>query len=84
MQKKESTPMREIRRKYEENNKEKRKQTNKQFATFIPVADYEEMDTFLKKYRLTKVELIYEGYLSLKQRYEQQESNIKNELKEKE
>lgn len=74
MQKKESTPMREIRRKYEENNKEKRKQTNKQFATFIPVADYEEMDTFLKKYRLTKVELIYEGYLSLKQKYEPHET----------
>ncbi len=39
MQKKETTPMREIRRRYEENNKEKRKQTNRQFATYIPVAD---------------------------------------------
>lgn len=69
--------MREIRRKYEENNKEKRKQTNKQFATFIPIADYEEMDDFLKKYSLTKVNLIYEGYLSLKQRYEQKEKKLR-------
>lgn len=66
----EDTPMREVRRRYEERNKEKRKQTNRQFATFIPIADFEEMDAFLKRHSLTKVNLIYEGFLSLKQQYE--------------
>lgn len=80
MQKKENTPEREVRRRYEENNKEKRKHTNRQFATFIPTADFEEMDAFLKKYGLTKVALVYEGYMSLKQRYEEQEAALKKEL----
>lgn len=70
MQKKESTPMRENRRRYEERNKEKRKETNGHFATFIPRADFEEINAFLKRHKLTKVTLIYEGYMSLKQKYE--------------
>lgn len=70
MQKKENTPMREIRRRYEERNKEKRKETNGHFATFIPRADFEEMNAFLKRHNLTKVMLVYEGYISLKEKYE--------------
>lgn len=72
MAKKEDTPMREIRRRYEEKNKEKRKLTNRSFSTHIPVADYLEIDAFLKKYGLTKVNLIYQGYMSLKQQYEEE------------
>lgn len=72
MQKKESTPMRENRRRYEERNKEKRKETNGHFATFIPRTDFEEINAFLKRHKLTKVTLIYEGYMSLKEKYEPQ------------
>lgn len=64
--KKEDTPMRITRRKYEEKNKEKRKQTNAQFSTFIPRTDFEEINSFLKENGITKVELIYAGYTSLK------------------
>lgn len=64
--KKEDTPMRITRRKYEEKNKEKRKQANAQFSTFIPRTDFEEINSFLKENGITKVELIYAGYTSLK------------------
>lgn len=65
--KKEDTPMRISRRKYEEKNKEKRKQTNAQFSTFIPRTDFEEINSFLKENGMTKVELIYAGYTALKE-----------------
>lgn len=65
--KKEDTPMRITRRKYEEKNKEKRKQANAQFSTFIPRTDFEEINSFLKENGMTKVELIYAGYTSLKE-----------------
>ena len=65
--KKEDTPMRIIRRRYEEKNKEKRKQANAQFSTFIPRTDFEEINLFLKENKITKVELIYAGYTSLKE-----------------
>ncbi len=65
--KKEDTPMRITRRKYEEKNKEKRKQTNAQFSTFIPRADFEEINAFLKENNITKVELIFAGYFTLKE-----------------
>lgn len=64
--KKEDTPMRITRRKYEEKNKEKRKQANAQFSTFIPRTDFDEINSFLKENGITKVELIYAGYTSLK------------------
>ena len=65
--KKEDTPMRISRRKYEEKNKEKRKQANAQFSTFIPRTDFEEINSFLKENGITKVELIYAGYTALKE-----------------
>lgn len=65
--KKEDTPMRITRRKYEEKNKEKRKQANAQFSTFIPRIDFEEINSFLKENGITKVELIYAGYTALKE-----------------
>lgn len=65
--KKEDTPERIKRRKYEERNKEERKKANAQFSTFIPRTDFEEINSFLKENRITKVELIYAGYTSLKE-----------------
>ncbi len=64
--KKESTPVREMRRRYEEEHKEERKEKNAQFSTFIPRKDFEEINEFLKHNRFTKVELIYAGYDALK------------------
>ena len=41
MERKEDTPVRKTRRKYEEKNKEKRKQASGNFGTMIPRALYE-------------------------------------------
>lgn len=49
MERKESNPMREAKRRYEETHKEERKARNAQFATFIPRAEYEEIDAYLKR-----------------------------------
>lgn len=66
MKKKESTPEREWKRNYEERHKEERKERNGQFSTFIPRADFEEINEFLKTNKLTKVQLVYAGYEALK------------------
>ena len=44
MEKKENTPQRTARRKYEEVNKEKRKQTSGNFGTMIPRPLFEEIN----------------------------------------
>ena len=66
MEKKENTPQRTARRKYEEVNKEKRKQTSGNFGTMIPRALYDEINAFLEENGITKVRLIKEGYEALK------------------
>lgn len=66
MERKEDTPVRNIRRKYEEKNKEKRKQTSGNFGTMMPRDLYDEINAFLEENGLTKVRLIKEGYESLK------------------
>lgn len=70
MEKKESTPRREARRRYEEKNKEKRKAANGTFSTYLPRKELEEINEFLKKYGVTKVELVRQGYLAVKQQIE--------------
>lgn len=65
MEKKEDTPSRLRNRRYEEKNKEKRKAANGTFSTFLPRGELEEINAFLKKYEITKVELIRQGYQSL-------------------
>lgn len=70
MKKKENTPGRESRRRYEEKNKEKRKATSGNFGTMIPRALYEEINAFLAEHGLTKVKLIEEGYSALKSKYD--------------
>ena len=44
MERKEDTPVRKTRRKYEEKNKEKRKQASGNFGTMIPRALYDEIN----------------------------------------
>ena len=70
MEKKENTPQRTARRKYEEVNKEKRKQTSGNFGTMIPRPLFEEINAFLKTSRYTKVQLIVAGYEALKREKE--------------
>lgn len=65
MERKESTPGRESRRRYEERNKEQRKQKSGNFGTMIPRELFEEINSFLKRYGYTKVQLIEAGYKAL-------------------
>lgn len=68
MQKKESTPIRVARRKYEEKNKEKRDAASKVWGTSMPTGLADEINDFLRNNRLTKVDIIKEGYEQLKNR----------------
>ena len=70
MEKREDTPVRKTRRKYEEKNKEKRKQASGNFGTMTPRAFFDEINTFLNENRITKVRLIREGYEALKTKKE--------------
>lgn len=70
MIKKEETPIRKARRKYEEINKEERKKATEQFNTRLPRKDYEEICDFLEKHHIRKIDLIYAGYGIMKERLE--------------
>lgn len=79
--KKEDTPSRIIKRRYEEKNKEKRKAENKQFNTSIPTELFEEINDFLKENYLTKVDIILRGYYAFKEDIEKQKEQEKNQNK---
>ncbi len=64
-ERKADTPKRETNRRYEERNKEKRKAASGTFSTYLPRNELDEIVAFLKKYGITKVDLIRQGYLSL-------------------
>lgn len=66
MDRKENTPLREARRKYEEKNKEKRKAASGTFSTYMPRKELDEINEFLKKNNISKVELIRKGFEVLK------------------
>ena len=63
---KEDTSKRVARRKYEEKNKELRKEKNANFQTMIPRELFEEINTFLTEKRMTKVDFIKEAYEIMK------------------
>ena len=69
MKRKEDTPERIWRRRYEERNKEERQKKNKVWGTSIEREFAEEIDAFLKEHNLKKVELIYEGFNALVNKY---------------
>ena len=69
---KEDTSKRVARRKYEEKNKEKRKRASGNFGTMIPRDLYEEINEFLAKNHITKVQLIFAGYEALKAEVEKE------------
>ena len=66
MAKKEETPQRRARRNYEIRNKEEREQATKQFNTRLSRGLHDEICSFLKEHRISKVELIYAGYEALR------------------
>ena len=66
---KEDTARRQSRRKYEEKNKEQRKEANGNFQTMIPRELYEEITAYLKGIGMTKVQFIKEGYQYLKEKH---------------
>lgn len=73
MERKESTPEREKRRKYEDTHKEERKSKCKVWGTSIDRRLADEIDEFLTAHKVTKVALIAAGLQALKDQYEPQE-----------
>ena len=63
---KEDTPQRIAKRKYEEKNKEKRQAASGNFQTMIPRELFEEINAFLKGRKMTKVDFIKKAYEILK------------------
>lgn len=63
---KEDTPQRRASRKYEEQNKEKRKAKSGNFQTMIPRELFDEINAFLKEKGMTKVDFIRDGYEALR------------------
>ena len=63
---KEDTSKRVARRKYEEKNKEMRKEKNANFQTMIPRELFEEINAFLTEKSMTKVEFIKKAYEIMK------------------
>ena len=66
MERKENTPMRETRRRYEERNKEKRQAASGNFQTMIPRELFEEINAFLKERNMSKVDFIKKAYEFMK------------------
>lgn len=66
MERRPDTPVRKSRRRYEERNKDERKEKNKVWGTSVDRQFASEIDEFLEKYNLTKVALIYAGYEALR------------------
>ena len=63
---KEDTPQRIARRKYEDMNKEKRRLVRSNFQTMLPRELYDEIAVFLKERHMTKVEFIRRAYEIMK------------------
>ena len=69
MERKQDTPKRITRRKYEEDHKEERQAAHKVWGTSIDRSFANEIDNFLAKHKITKVELIYAGSQALLNQY---------------
>ena len=65
---KEDTPQRMANRRYEEKNKEKRREACGNVQTMIPRELYDEINAFLKEKGITKVKLIEAGYAVLREK----------------
>ena len=77
IEKKEDTSIRLRKRKYEERPKDKRKRATKHFDTLIKAADMDEINAFLAKHHIMKVDLVFAGYEALKSEYGPKEQQNK-------
>ncbi len=68
--KKENTPLRETRRRYEERNKEVRRSRSGNFQAMLPKDDYDDVVSFVESNNLSKVQFIKEALELMKQKYE--------------
>lgn len=75
--KKEDTPNRIIKRRYEERNKEERKAYRKQFNTTLSIEFYEELEAFLKENNIGKIDIVKRGYHAFKEDFEKQKQQEK-------
>ena len=74
MEKREATPRRIARRKYEAEHKEERKAAHAVWGTSMNRADFEELNKFLLENGIPKIQLIYAGWAALKEQYTQHKS----------
>ena len=65
---KEDTPRRIYNRKYEEKNREKRREAHANFQTMIPRELFNEINNFLEEKGMTKVDFIKEAYEIIKRK----------------
>lgn len=63
------TPKSVIDKRYEEKHKEERQAAHKVWGTSIDRSIAEEIDQYLEKHKIKKVELIYAGYEALQNQY---------------
>lgn len=63
------TPKSVIDKRYEEKHKEERQAAHKVWGTSIDRSLAEEIDKYLEKHKIKKVELIYAGYKALQNQY---------------
>ena len=75
MNRKEDTPMRVTRRKYEETHAKERKENNKVWATSVPRKFAENLDNFLAKYNISKAAFLYMSFDLVKKQMEENENN---------
>ena len=66
---KQMTAKQRARQKYEIVHKQERDKATKQFNTRLPAKEYEEITSFLKSKRISKVDLIRMGYQVLMQEF---------------
>ena len=69
IEKKEDTSIRLRKRKYEERHKEERQKATKIFSTLIKIDKLAEINAFLAKHHITKIDLVFAGYEALKSEY---------------
>ncbi|MBE5750303.1 MAG: hypothetical protein IKB98_02045 [Clostridia bacterium] len=62
VERKESTPERISKRKYEASHREERRKTSGNFQTMIPRELFDEINVFLREKNMTKVEFIKQAF----------------------
>lgn len=61
------TPKSEIDKRYEDKHKEERKAAHAVWGTSMKREDFNELNKFLKEHHISKVQLIYAGWETLKE-----------------